>query len=236
MFKAQIDALTPETVTFAGARTATTPAAARRGAPSNEELIRQMQSYYGTNQEVIDTLSRTVQKVPPGLVQQLNDRRWTDGDKKPLPLTDQAKKVTAEIKAGIFDPVISKLNADHLFTTMGVGVGIDAQFLVGGAGGVGAAWDVMRREDVGGYAYAMVEMGLRLNLSVNVQGLFVNRLASELTQEVLAMKVSAGAGLGLSLTVFWATPDLKILGFAPGIEIGAGVGATIAYGKIWGFR
>ena len=106
----------------------------------------------------------------------------------------------------------------------------------GGAGGVGAVWDLMKRESVSGYAYAMVEMGLRVDLSVNVQGLFVNQLASELTQEVLALKVGAGAGVGLSLTVLWRTPDLKILGFAPGVEIGAGVGATIAYGKIWGFR
>jgi hypothetical protein len=125
-----------------------------------------------------------------------------------------------------------------MFSTMGIGVGIDAQFLVGGDGGVGAVWDFLKREPRRGYAYALVEMGLRVSAAVNVQGIFLNELPSAITTHVLGMKISAAAGIGLSLTVFWRAEgkkNLEILGFAPAIEIGVSAGATISYGKLWGF-
>lgn len=248
MFQAQIDALTPETITIAHAATPSldalepyaAAAAIGRRPPSNAELIAQMKDYYKSNKLFVDTMATKLREVPhkaPDQARALSERKWTDSNKNPLPLDGSMLKAAADIK-GIFDERIASLDPSHMFTTMGIGAGIDAQFLVGGAGGVGAAWDITEREPKSGYAYAMVEMGLRVDASVNVQGLFVNKLPSELTHKVLGMKVSAAAGLGLSLTVFWnADPRdaLAILGFAVGIEVGGGAGATIAYGKLWGF-
>lgn len=208
--------------------------------PSNRELAAQLKEYYHRHGKVIDSVANAthaVSKSATNAVRTLNDNKWTDSDKNPVPLSAAAIGAATELK-GIYEDAINSIDPQHMFTSLGIGVGIDVQFLVGGGGGIGAIWDLMKREPVHGYAYAMVEMGLRLDISVNVQCMALNELPSQLTRQVLGMKLSASGGLGLNLTVFWNAEgehNLEILGFATGIEIGVGAGATVAYGKLWGF-
>ena len=154
MFKSAINNLTLADVTVSsqGARDAVFSAnasiPASRAAPSNAELLAQMKQYYKIHNLVIDGAAAALHKIhqdDPKSVKYISEHVWTDEDKNPRPISSDSMKACRFV-AGIFNDILDAIDTDIMFTTMGVGAGIDAQFLVGGAGGVGAIWDLANRE------------------------------------------------------------------------------------------
>lgn len=232
----QIEALTVDDLHH----TETLRASAGTGAPSNQAILDAMKAFYGAHTAVVDgtaTNTQAVATTQPGFVATMNGFPWqgqTLGDDEQA-TTSQAIFGAQPGVGGIFDPALDDVKADHLFSTIGVGISADVQVFVGGAGGLGCMWDIVQREGPRGYGYVTGELGLRVTAAVNVQALVTNQLPSQTDVDVYGLKVSIDYGLSLSFQTFWYGQDLHLLGFAIGAGVGFGGGATVFGGHLWNF-
>ena len=236
----QLEVITTEDLHRAGSLDKV--AASAGGSPSNQQILDAMKSFYHGHTAVVDGVAKntgSVAQSQPSFVNTMNGYDWK-GQKlgsDQQATTQQAifGSGTGSAVKGIFDPGLDDINADHLFSTIGIGVSLDVQMFVGGAGGLGAMWDIAKREPCRGYGYATGEIGLRIAAELNVQCFVTNQLPSATDFNVFGLKVSISYGLSLSFAVFWYGNDLHLLGFAIGAGIGIGGGATVFGGHIWNF-
>lgn len=233
----QLEVITAEDLRRAGSLN---DVAAAAGAPSNQQILNAMKTFYGAHTAVVDgtaTNTGSVAKSQPSFVNTMNGYSWKDqqlgSDEQSTTQTAIFGGVTAV--GGMFDPALDDINADHLFSTIGVGVSADVQFFVGGAGGLGCMWDIAKREGPKGYGYATGEVGIRVTAALNVQCFVTNQLPSATNFDIYGLKVSIDMGLSLSFAAFWYGNDLNLLGFAVGAGVGVGGGATVFGGHIWNF-
>jgi hypothetical protein len=218
------------------------PSTLATDAPSNEQLVEATQRFYAEHQKILDAATHntaTVAQSRPDYVRTMNDFDW-----KSEQLSNAEKNVTGRSifgtdGGGLWGPTIDNLKADDLFTTIGVGVSADLQVGIGGAGGIGAAWDMVKNRGVPrGYVYAIGEAGLRIATSVNVQCVVFNRLPADLNATVYGLKASIDLGISVTLHVVYTNlGSLTKLGFAvgAGVGFGLGAGATVFGGHIWNF-
>ncbi|MDF2806191.1 MAG: hypothetical protein K0S43_1137 [Cellulosimicrobium sp.] len=228
----QIEALTVDDLSRADSLQRV--AAATGGAPSNQQILDAMKSFYSAHTAVVDGTARNTGSVAqnhPDFVSTMNGYDWKDQQLG----AGQQSTTGGAIFGGIFDPELDDVNADHLFSTIGVGVSADLQFFVGGAGGLGCMWDIAKREGPRGYGYATGEVGIRIAAELNVQCFVTNQLPSQTDLDVFGLKVSVDLAVSLSFQTFWYGNDLHLLGFAIGAGVGLGGGATVFGGHIWNF-
>lgn len=253
----QIEALTVDDLHRENTSLQTT-ATATGGAPSNQQILDAMKAFYSAHTAVVDgTANNTgsVAQTQSAFVSTMNGYDWQNQQLSP---DEQASVTTAiygssalgtvgstggstvgdtvgDTGGGIFDPALDDINADQLFSTIGVGISLDVQFFVGGAGGLGCMWDIAKREGPRGYGYATGEVGLRVTSAINVQCFVTNQLPSQTDFNVFGLKVSVDIGISLSFQTFWYGGELNLLGFAIGAGVGVGGGATVFGGHLWNF-
>jgi hypothetical protein len=109
-----------------------------------------------------------------------------------------------------------------------------ADAIIGGTGGLGCAWDLLGRDGPQGYGYAQGEIGIALDVGINIEVVIFNQLPTALSFTTLGIAVGVAAGLGARLSVV-LTEQLDISGFTIGIGVGAGAGAVVFGGHIWNF-
>lgn len=217
-----------------------TVAATAGGPPSNQQILDAMKSFYSAHTAVVDGTTQNTRSVAtsqPTFVSTMNGYEWKDqklGTDEQRTTTDAIFGSTAAV-GGMFEPALDDIDADRLFSTIGLGVSADLQFFVGGAGGLGCMWDIAKREGPRGYGYATGEVGLRVAAELNVQCFVTNQLPSQTNFDVFGLKVSIDLGISLSFQTFWYGNDLHLLGFAIGAGVGLGGGATVFGGHIWNF-
>lgn len=217
------------------------------GPPSNQEILNAAKAFYRAHDTVVDasaTNTGSVAQHQPQLVHTLNGYNWKSqqlsSDQKNTTKTalfGSSASAAAANGGGLFGPALDAVKADHLFTTIGVGISADLQFFIGGAGGLGCMWDLANREGPKGYGYVTGEYGLRITAALNVQLLITNQLPSATNFDIWGLKVSVafGVGLDLSFQTFWYGNDMTLLGFGIGAGVGIGGGATVFGGHIWNF-
>lgn len=234
----QLEVITAEDLHRAGSLDAV--AAKAGSAPSNQQILDAMKAFYSAHTTVVDgtaTNTGSVAQTQPSFVSTMNGYDWKNqqlgSDEQTT--TDTAIFGGTTAVGGIFDPALNDINADQLFSTIGVGISLDVQFFVGGAGGLGCMWDIAKREGPRGYGYATGEVGLRVTAALNVQCFVTNQLPSATNFDVFGLKVSIDMGISLSFATFWYGDNLNLLGFAIGAGIGVGGGATVFGGHIWNF-
>jgi hypothetical protein len=207
-------------------------------APTNQQILDATRTFYGQHQPVVDTSTnnaKSVGQTQSSYVNTMNSYNW-----KSQALTqDQQNTTNTSIfgsgtgGSGLWGPTLDETKADSLFTTISVGVNADVQFFIGGAGGLGCAWDIAKREGPRGYGYATGELGLRVNLSISIQVAIFNQLPSQLDHDIFGLTVTAGIA---SFSAFFTNlSQLTPLGYAIAIGLGFGGGATVFGGHIWNF-
>jgi hypothetical protein len=208
-------------------------------APTNQQILDATKSFYGAHQPCVDattTNAKSVGQTQPGYVGQMNAYSW----KSQQLTSDEQNTTNSSIfgsdgsgSGGLWGPTLDGTKADSLFTTISVGVSADLQFFVGGAGGLGCAWDIAKREGPRGYGYATGELGLRIDASINIQAAIFNVLPSQLGADIFGLTVTAGPA---SFSAFFTNlSSLTPLGYAIAIGFGLGGGATVFGGHIWNF-
>ena len=210
-------------------------------APTNQQILDATKKFYAANQALVDTTtmnSNDVASKDKGFVAKINSNT-SAYQKKNLtqPATDESSKgIFGETGGGgIFGPTLDKVKATDLFTTIGVGMSVEAVAIVGGLGGLGVSFDIAKRELFKGYGYATLEVGLKVAVDINIQAAIFNRLPSNLTTQIYGFNVGVNFGLGATFSVFYTGMGVAILGYAISIGIGVGGGAAVFGGKIWSF-
>jgi hypothetical protein len=209
------------------------------GGPTNQQIIDATKGFYNKNTRLVDTSAVNTGKVSqqqPNFVKTMNSYDWKDQrlTQERTNTVDNGLGIGASGK-GIFDDALDQVDATKIFSTIGIGVSVDVQMFVGGAGGLGAVFDIAKREPAKGYGYATGEAGLRFAVEFNVQLLLLNQLPHELDEWIYGLKVSISPGYSLSFQVFYRPPGLTLLGYAIGAGVGVGGGATVFGGHIWHF-
>lgn len=238
-----LEGLRPEDLRISPALAHPQVGAALRAAPgiSNQDAINAMKAFYAAHQSVVDTSTLDTKggaQNHPSFVNTMNGYSW-----KSQQLTADEQNSTqngifgasSSQDGGIWGPTIDHVKADQIFTTIGAGINADVQFFVGGAGGLGCAWDIAKREGPRGYGFATAELGLRVVASLNLQCLIFNQLPSDLNMDIWGVKVSIDMGLSLAFSVFFQSGTTTPMGYAIGAGVGAGGGATVFGGHIWNF-
>lgn len=216
------------------------------GTPSNQAILDASKKFYSAHQRVVDTSAINTRDVAQNQKQYVSTMNGYDWKSQQLTASQRATTGTAlfgggaagavaAAGGGIFDPALDEVKADQLFSTIGLGVTLDLQVFVGGAGGLGCMWDIAKREDPRGYGFATGELGLRVTAELNVQCLITNQLPSATSFDIFGLKVSVSYGLSLSFQVFWMGSELTLLGYGIGAGVGLGGGATVFGGHIWNF-
>lgn len=207
-----------------------------QGAPTNQQILDATKTFYGQNQALVDGTTRTTNNVATShkdYVAQLNSHNWQSKQ-----LTQEEQDQTSK---GIFgapreDPIFPfPPDASHLFSTVAVGVSAEAIVLVGGLGGLGCAFDIVKREGPKGYGYATLELGLKVAIDINVQACMFNKMPSELNTQIYGLTVSVNFGLGATFAVFFTGMGTNLLGYSIAIGVGYGGGAAVFGGHIWSF-
>ena len=210
-------------------------------APTNQQVLDATKQFYGAHQPAVDATSQnasSVSQTQGSYVSQMNSYPW-----KSQALTQDEQNTTASSifganggagdGGGMWGPTLDKVKADQLFTTISVGINADLQFGIGGAGGLGCAWDIAKREPPRGYGYATGELGLRIDASINIQAAIFNQLPSQLTMDIFGLIVTAGP---LSFQAFFQNlKQLTPIGYAISVGFGLGGGASVFGGHIWNF-
>jgi hypothetical protein len=207
-------------------------------APTNQQMIDATKTFYAAHQPCVDGTSENAKSVAasqPAYVSQMNAYSWKTQQLTGAEQTTTGSSIfgdTGTGKKGLFDDALNNVKADQLFTTISLGVNADIQFLIGGAGGLGCAWDIAKREPPRGYGYVTGELGLRVDLSLNIQVAIFNQLPSQLNENIFGLTVTIP---GLSFQAFFTNlSQLTPLGYS--ILVGAfGIGATVFGGHIWNF-
>ena len=212
-----------------------------QGAPSNEQIVAATKNFYGGSQALVDGTTenaRDVSKSHSDYVAQLNRHNWQT---RQLTQAEQDQTSTGLFGAtdgagpgGIFGPTLDKVKASDLFSTITVGVSAEAVLGAGGLGGIGCAWDIAKREGPKGYGYATLELGLKVEIDVNVQACILNKLPSELDTQIYGLCVGAGGGVAAAFTMFFTGMGVDVLGYSISIGVGGG-GAAVFGGHIWNF-
>jgi hypothetical protein len=138
-------------------------------------------------------------------------------------------------KCGLWSGSLCKVKETDLWSTVAVGVNANMQLLVGGAGGMGCAWDLAQRERPHGYGYAIGEIGLGITADANVQFFCASRLPSELSLDIWGIIVSLHGGIGATWSLFYAPGTTDVIAWSIGAGVGLGAQATIFGGHIWSF-
>jgi hypothetical protein len=208
-------------------------------APTNQQILDATKAFYAAHQPCVDTSTnnaKSVSSTQPGYVSQMNAYNW----KSQALSQDEQNTTNSSIfgadgtgSGGLWGPTLDGTKADSLFTTIAVGVNADVQFFIGGAGGLGCAWDIAKREGPKGYGYATGELGLRVDLSINIQVAIFNQLPSQLNEDIFGLTATIGP---VSFSAFFINlSSLTPLGYAIAIGLGFGGGATVFGGHIWNF-
>jgi hypothetical protein len=217
-------------------------------APTNQQILDATKAFYGQNQALVDlttTEGQTAGANQKPFIQQLNANNWqSDQSSNTLTSSEQNQSSQAIFNqsggggnddcGGIFGGTMCNVKASDLFSTVAVGVSAEAIVGIGGLGGLGCAWDIAGREGPKGYGYVTLELGIKVEIDVNIQAAIFNLLPSQLTTPIYGLNVGAGGGLAASFQMFF-TGDLTILGYAIAIGVGAGGGAAVFGGKCWAF-
>ncbi|MEI2765327.1 MAG: hypothetical protein V9F82_06525 [Dermatophilaceae bacterium] len=218
----------------------------RLGTPSNAQILAACQKAYAAHQPAVDacTTSSNTWAAGPGRstgnIATIRSQQGSYNDKQlgaaQVAQTQGVFQANGDPQdcSGIFGPAMCNVNADHLFSTIGLGMSVSADVIVGGAGGLGCAWDIAGREGPKGYGYLQGEIGLAIDVAVNIECVIYNQLPSALSFTTLGLVVEVGYGLGARLAVITDT-SLDLRGFAIGIGANAGAGALVFGGHIWNF-
>jgi hypothetical protein len=207
---------------------------------SNQQALDAMKAFYNQRQVMVDATTTDTQGCANNrkdYVGQMNGFSW-----KSQQLSSQEQSTTGSgifgdsgSGGGIWGPTLCKVKSSNLMSTIAVGVNADVQVFIGGAGGLGCAWDIVKREPARGYGYATGEIGLRVDASINIQCLVSSLLPSQLNLDTWGITVSMHAGLGASFSVFFQKATTDVLAYAVAVGLGAGGGATVFGGHIWNF-
>lgn len=218
--------------------------AAAVGGPSNAQILQACQQGYAAHQPAVDacTMSSNTWASGPGTANIATIRsQQPDYDNKQLGSAQVAStqgvfnaNADPQNCSGIFGNALCNVNADLLFSTIGLGMSVNADLIIGGAGGLGCAWDIAGREGPQGYGYLQGEIGLAIDVAVNIECVIYNQLPSQLNFTTLGIAVTVGFGLGARLAVITDT-SLNLRGFAIGIGANVGAGALVFGGHIWSF-
>jgi len=213
-----------------------------QGGPTNEQILNATKNFYGAHQKLVDTTttnSNSVAESNKSYVAGLNSNNWQN---KQLTQTERDQTSTGIFGAtggsgpgGLFGPTLDGVKASQLFTTIGVGVSVEAIVIIGGLGGVGCNWDIAKREGPKGYGFATAELGLKIAVDINVQACIFNKMPSELNTNIYGLTVGIYYGLGATFTMFFTGMGVDVLGYGISIGIGIGGGAAVFGGKMWSF-
>lgn len=208
--------------------------------PSNQQALDAMKSFYAANQTLVDTSTNDTgncSQSQKSYVSTMNGYNWKA---QQLSASQQSTTQTGIFGAdnsggGIWGPTLGGLKASSLFTTIGVGVGLDLQVFVGGMGGIGCNWDIAQREGPRGFGFATGVAGIGIDLSVNIQCFICNLLPSQINQDTWGLKVSAHVFGGAMFAVFFKTGSTEVFAYVVGIGVGIGADASIFGGHVWNF-
>lgn len=208
--------------------------------PSNQQALDSLKSFYSKNQRLVDTTTTDTGNCSqhhPSYVTTMNGFGWKS---QQLSSSEQSTTGNGIFGAdgsggGIWGNTLGGVKASSLFTTIGVGVGLDLQVFVGGMGGLGCNWDIAKREGPRGFGYATGVAGIGFDLSVNVQCFISNLLPSELNQDTWGVKVSAHVFGGAVFAVFFKSGSTEVFAYLVGIGVGVGADASIFGGHVWNF-
>ncbi|WP_448627744.1 hypothetical protein [Geodermatophilus sp. URMC 64] len=208
--------------------------------PSNQQILDATKGFYSGHHAVVDATTlncRDVAQQQHGYVSTLNSYNWKSQQLTQDEQNTSGNSIFGNGGGGLWDNTLNNVKADRLFTTIGVGIAADVQFFVGGNGGLGCVWDIAKREGPRGYGYAVGEIGLRIDLTLNVQCVIFNQLPSALDSDVFGLTVGITSGIGLNFSTFWQgdASNLQILGYVIGAGVGVGAGGTIFGGHVWNF-
>ncbi|MFO0547281.1 MAG: hypothetical protein U0271_02775 [Polyangiaceae bacterium] len=202
---------------------------------TNQQILDACQQFYAAHFPAVDACTTSgvaFAQDPAGqqVIGGLQAQDWTGSSLTP----GMATGASAAGASPLFQPALANVNADALLTTIGFGVSAGAQFFIGGAGGAGVIADVAKREPAMGMGYAVGELGFDVNLELNIEIQLFNQLPSQLAGLILGLAVEAYFGLGVRLAIM-VDLQLEFRGFAIGIGVGFGGGATVFGGNIWTF-
>ncbi|PJI93668.1 hypothetical protein [Luteimicrobium subarcticum] len=213
--------------------------------PTNQEVLDATRTFYQANHATVDLSAKNSTSVAEdhksyvdtmgGYKDALRDKSLPPGSTS---TTQQALFGDDSDDDGLFGPTLDKVKAEDLFTTIALGVSVEAIFFVGGMGGAGCAWDIAKREPPSGYGYATGELGFKVAADVNVQVAIFNELPSQLDHDVFGLNVTLAAALSLGFSTFFTMKDSKltVLGYAVAVGVGVGAGAAVFGGHLWNFR
>ena len=178
-----------------------------RSIPSNKQILDATKRFYSSNQTTVDLTAHNCQDVASlhrGYVEQLNTQA------PELQHKDLTPSMISQTSIGIFDkegggsgdhschglfgPTLCHLKASDLFSTISVGISVEAIFIIGGYGGLGCSWDITGREGPKGYGFATLELGAKVEVDINVQAAIFNRLPSRLNTPITVQDKSQNNG------------------------------------------
>lgn len=208
--------------------------------PTNQQALDAMKAFYASNQQLVDTSTTDTGNCSQNqgsYVGSMNGFNWKS---QQLSASEQSTTQSGIFGAsgtggGIWDNTLNNVKASSLFTTIGVGVGLDLQFFVGGMGGLGCNWDIAKREGPRGLGYATGVVGIGIDVSVNIQCFISNLLPSQLDQDTWGLKVSAHVFGGAMFAVFFQSGTTTVFAYVVGIGVGIGADASIFGGHVWNF-
>jgi hypothetical protein len=206
--------------------------------PSNQEVLDACKQAYGQHTDAVDnvTLGSVDSAQSPALqpdVVAMHNYRW------------QSKVAAPRLAAPVFDSS-TMANArtaaadDGAFATFFVGIEVNVDFIVGGAGGAGVGFPFPSKDGMVPLwmAWGGLRIALNIDIAVNITtGVFLEP-PSEVAGDYIGLDISAepvaegpSVGFGIHLA-----PDLsKVRGFSisVGVELGVlPITAAVVYGEI----
>jgi hypothetical protein len=241
LFGAKLDALHPGTMLRTESRShmLARKLAAVAPPPTNEEILEAAKTMYHAHSDAVDKGAMNGQQYALSSegrpnVAALNAYNWKSQQASPVvPVTQ--KILAAPLIKGSADAAASHSDV----WSFAIGISEAAQLLVGEEGGIGVAFALRPPTDVKGVAYIAGKLGLEIDIAVNLQlGLWKDK-PSDLGADFWGLEVSVDVEVAISLGIFGAgqigTPNQRFAGFAIGIGVGLGGGASIVGGHTWVF-
>jgi hypothetical protein len=234
--------ITPGVATLRGGIPASRHLLLSQGAPSNQQILDATKRFYSQRQPLVDATtvnSNSVASSHRDYVGGLNGNNWQSNKLTQTEQNQTSQGIFGDSggsgSGGLFGPTLDNVKASQLFTTISVGVSVEAIAIVGGLGGLGCAWDIAKREGPRGYGFATLELGLKVAIDINVQACIFNLLPSQLDTQIYGMTVGINYGLGATFSMFFTGMGVDVLGYGISIGIGFGGGAAVFGGHIWNF-
>ncbi len=234
LYEAALDSIDPEKVL----RTEAQPNLLRRrnsteelsSVPTNKEILDAAKRHYSANSDTVDLSTLNGQSyvlTSNGHVRVADLNAYDWDSRQPDPIAPTCRAVGA---SPVMSPAVSAIEANGQVATLVIGISESAQIIAGEEGGIGVAISSGGTQSVAGVVYVAGKIGFDIDVAVNLQvGLWASDIHG-LGGDFVGLEVNLDLDVGVSLGVFMHPKDLSFYGFAIGLGVGVGGGATIVGG------